>query len=211
MSGHLLITGFGPFPGMPRNPAEALARHIRAHPRLRLGSAVPPRVLVMRTAYRSLDADLAPALAERPAAVLMLGVASRARRLRVEARARNRGSQLHPDASGRPAARLALDRHGPPARVSPHAARALATLRRHGLAVRPSVDAGHYLCNASYFLALAQACPVLFVHVPPVARTRRPRRSGRSPSRVEPARQTAALVEVALALAATARAAEFRR
>ena len=26
--GHLLVTGFGPFPGMPRNPSETLARQV---------------------------------------------------------------------------------------------------------------------------------------------------------------------------------------
>ncbi len=205
MSGHLLITGFGPFPGMPKNPSGALARRVGAAIRLRLAGGSPPRVLVMRTAYAAIPSALAAALAQKPAAVLMLGVASRAKRLRVEARARNRGSLLHPDASGRPAARMSLDPQAPAIRESPHAAAALAILCGHGLAVDPSIDAGRYLCNASYFRALAEGCPVLFVHIPPVPRTRRPRRGETPRPGVDPRRQAAALVAVASRLATRAR------
>ncbi|GJE58480.1 pyroglutamyl-peptidase I family protein [Methylobacterium trifolii] len=196
MSGHLLVTGFGPFPGMPDNPSARLARCLGTSVRLRLGLGRPPRVLVLPTAYAAIPADLMPALAEGPGAVLMFGVASRARRMRVEGLARNRGSLLYPDASGRPAARLALDPGGPPARRSTMARQALAILRRHGLSVLPSNDAGRYLCNASYFAALAAPCPVLFVHILPVPRTRRPRKAGGT----GPDRQVAALADVAVAL-----------
>lgn len=202
MSGHLLITGFGPFPGMPENPAGALARRLGAAIRLRLALGGAPQVLVLPTTYAAIPAELAPALAGEPAAVLMIGVASRAKRLRVEARAQNRGSLLYPDASGRPAARLSLDPQAPAARKSPHAAPALAILRRHGLAARASIDAGRYLCNASYFSALAGECPVLFVHIPPVPRTRRPGGARRSDA---PSRQASALAAVAAALMIRAR------
>lgn len=204
MSGHLLITGFGPFPGMPRNPAGALARRLGGSIRLRLALGGPPRVLVLPTTYAAIQAELAPALARKPAAVLMIGVASRAERMRVEARAQNRGSVLYPDAAGRPAARLSLDPRGPTVRKSPHAARALAIVRRHGLDVRASIDAGRYLCNAGYFFALAAGCPVLFVHIPPLPRTRRPGDGRRADV---PARQAAALAAVAAALMVRARGA----
>ncbi|WP_375455079.1 peptidase C15 [uncultured Methylobacterium sp.] len=202
----LLITGFGPFPGMPRNPSAALARRLGGSVRLRLALGRCLRVRVLDTTYAAIETQLAPALAERPAAVLMLGVASRAERIRVEARACNRASRFHPDASGRPSARLALDPHGPAARRSRVAGRALAILRRHGLAAGPSRDAGRYLCNASYFRALAEPCPVLFVHIPPVSRTKRPR-DGARPARghPDPAAQALALVEVTLFLRAQGR------
>lgn len=203
MSGHLLITGFGAFPGMPKNPAGALARRLGASIRLRLSIGGAPRVLVLPTTYAAIPAELAPALARKPAAVLMIGVASRAKRMRVETRAQNRGSVLYPDASGRPAARLSLDPQAPATRRGPHAARALAILRRHGLDIRASIDAGRYLCNAGYFFALAADCPVLFVHIPPVPRTRR--RGGRRDD--PPVRQASALAAVAAALMVQARGA----
>ena len=197
----LLVTGFGPVPGMPRNPSAALAGAVGRV--LRRSNAVDPKVLVLRTADAAIPGTLQPALAERPVAVLMLGVASRARRIQVEVGARNRASRLYPDACGRAAARLDLDPGGPPARRSSVPAQALAVLRRHGLDARPSNDAGRYLCNASYYAALAADCPVLFVHIPPVPRTSRPRRRvrGRSPR----ACQAAALAEVARLIAVRGR------
>lgn len=197
----LLITGFGPFPGMPRNPSAVLARRLGRSSRLRLAIGRDMRVQVLDTTYAAIETHLAPALAEGPRAVLMLGVASRARRIRVEAQACNRASRFLPDASGRPSAGLTLDQAGPAARRSRVAARALAILRRHGLAAARSRDAGRYLCNASYFRALGAPCPVLFVHIPPVPSTKRPRDGMRPPrGRLDATTQAAALVEVALFL-----------
>lgn len=173
-SGRLLVTGFGPFPGMPRNPSAALARNLAALPRLRLALGAAPDLLVLPTRYAAIPALLEPALARRPAAILMLGVAGRATRPRIEVRARNRASRLFPDASGRRAADPRLDPHGPPERRSAAVATALAALRRSGVPAMRSQDAGRYLCNAAYYRALAEGCPVLFVHIPPVPRTRRP-------------------------------------
>ncbi|MEH3147841.1 MAG: peptidase C15 [Methylobacterium frigidaeris] len=163
----LLITGFGPFPGMPANPTGALVRRLAALPHLALALGERPRGLVLRTAYACLGEALDPALAEGPRAVLMLGVAGRSRGIRVEFRAANRASRLYPDASGRVSSRLALDPDGPAARRAGTVARQATTLlRRRGLPARPSRDAGRYLCNASYFRALAEPVPVLFLHVP---------------------------------------------
>ena len=208
----LLITGFGPFPGMPRNPSAALARRLERSSRLRLALGRALRVRVLDTTYDAIGAQLAPALAEAPSAVLMLGVASRAKRIRVEARACNRASRFHPDASGRASARLALDPDGLPARRGHVAAQALAVLRRHGLAAACSRDAGRYLCNASYFRALAERCPVLFVHIPPVPAVKRPRTDARPRrGRPGPAAQARALTDVALFLRVRGRAAARAR
>lgn len=203
----LLITGFGPFPGMPRNPSAVLARRLGRSSRLRLAVGHGLRVRVLDTTYAAIETQLAPALAEGPCAVLMLGVASRAKRIRVEMQACNRASRFLPDASGRPSARLTLDPGGPAARHGGVAARALAILRRHGLAAARSRDAGRYLCNASYFRALGEPYPVLFVHIPPVPSAKRPRDRARPPrGRLDVTAQAAALVEVALFLRLQGRA-----
>ncbi|KAB1072868.1 peptidase C15 [Methylobacterium planeticum] len=163
---------------MPVNPSAALARRLGTLPRLRLALGQPPRVLELRTRYDAIPETFVPALAERPVAVLMFGVAASAQRLRVEMRGRNRASRLFPDASGTRPARLTLDADGPAERRSSVAAAARAVLRRHGVPAAASRDAGRYLCNASYYRALAEACPVLFLHIPPRApphaRVRRP-------------------------------------
>jgi pyroglutamyl-peptidase len=179
MHAHLLITGFSPFPGVPSNPSAALARRVAALPRLRSGLGAAPRVLILRTTYDALDRQLGPALRERPVAVLMIGVASRARRVRVESRARNRASGLFPDASGRVAGRLILETDGPAERRGVLAVHALACLRRNGIAAVSSQDAGRYLCNAAYYRALREDVPVLFLHIPRFARPDRPKAPGR--------------------------------
>lgn len=205
-SPELLITGFGPFPGMPRNPSAALARRLGTSIRLRLALGQSLRMRILDTTYAAIESQLVPALDEAPRVVLMLGVASCATRIRVEARAANRTSRFHPDASGRPSSRPTLDPDGPAQRRSRVAVQALAILRRHGLAAGPSRDAGRYLCNASYFRALAEACPVLFVHIPPVPRTKRPLSAPRtSKGRTDPAAQVLALAAVALSLRVRAR------
>lgn len=201
----LLVVGFGPFPGVPRNPSGELARAVAGSARLRRVLGEAPRCLVLRTAYAAIGSQLAPALAERPDAVLLFGVARRARRVRVEARARNRVSLLRPDASGRVAARLLLDPEGPAERRSAHAARAVRLLRGHGMEASLSRDAGRYLCNASYFAALAEDRPTLFIHIPMPPSVDRPQRADRA-RRARPAdRRLRAFTDLALALARRAR------
>ncbi|WP_287746420.1 peptidase C15 [Methylobacterium sp.] len=192
----MLITAFGPFPGMPVNPSEAVARLLARSPRLALAAGGRPALRILPTAYAALATHLDPALAEAPAAVLMIGVAGRSRRVRVEMRAVNRASRLFPDAGGRLAAHLTLEPEGPfQRRAGPAAVKALARLRGR-IPVRSSRDAGRYLCNASYYRALAGPVPVLFLHIP------RPPRSG---ARAWAQRLAAAFAEVAVLLLREAR------
>lgn len=200
MSGHLLVTGFGPFPRVPVNPSEIVARRLAAHPRLRRLLGGPPRLLVLRTAYDALEESLVPALAEGPAAILMFGVATRAKRVRVEMQAINRASRLFPDVSGQTPTRLSLDADGPGQRRSPVAIKALTRLRVRDGSCTLSRDAGRYLCNASYYRALQQDCPVLFLHIPPLV-----------PNGRRMAQLIEGAVEVASELMREARGAVFRK
>jgi pyroglutamyl-peptidase len=162
----LLVTGFGPFPGVATNPSGRVAALVAGSPRLRrLG--IEAQGLVLPTAYAAIEGVLAPALARGGfAAVLMIGVAGRTREIRVERRAANRASLLSPDASGKRRGSLTLG-PGPAHRSSAVAAPpVLDRLRRHRLPCRVSRDAGRYLCNAVYFAALAEPVPVLFLHIP---------------------------------------------
>jgi pyroglutamyl-peptidase len=205
--GRILIVGFGAFPRVPRNPSGILARRIAASPRLRRVLGEAPHCLILRTAYAALDAQLAPALAEGPDAILMIGVAMRARRIRVEWFSRNRVSTLFPDADGWRPPFVSLTRGAPAQRRSLPAARALVALRFAGLDAAASRDAGRYLCNASYDRALQANRRALFLHIP---RLPDPARKGRLvlKRRLRPiASWTDAFVDVAIDLLA-ARAGE---
>jgi pyroglutamyl-peptidase len=198
----LLVTGFGPFPGIPKNPSAVAAGKLARSPRWRtLG--VDVRVLVLTTTYAAIEEELLPALAEHaPDAILMIGVAGRSREVRVETRAVNRASILLPDAAKKRPRRLALSRAEHVRRTKTGAQRQVTALRRHGFRSRASTNAGPYLCNAGYFAALTQPVPVLFVHIPKPGRAR-----GRGRHREAwHAQLSGALSEVALDLLRQARA-----
>lgn len=212
MEQRLLVTGFGPFPGMAENPSAAIARRVAASPRWRrLG--VEAEALVLPTAYAALEGMLAPALRAGFDAVLMIGVAGRARTVRVERRADNRASILLPDAGGRRRTAFAFVPGEGSRRSTVAAGRVLHRLRRHSVPCASSQDAGRYLCNASYFAALAEPAPVVFLHIPKPPPRRPPRRPpGRPPRRSRrrsraswPERLAAGFVEVAIDLLAEAR------
>lgn len=125
--------------------------------------------LVLPTAYSAIPEILEPLLRETVFdAALLIGVAARRRMLSVEVRAVNRVSRLFPDASGRVGARLTYDRHGPfQRRASVEPGRVLRAIQSAWVKARLSVDAGRYLCNATYYAALASRVPrVVFIHVP---------------------------------------------
>jgi pyroglutamyl-peptidase len=198
----LLVTGFGPFPGIPHNPSAAIARRVAAAPRWRrLG--VTARCLILPTTYAALGDHLEPAL-EAADAVLMIGVAGRATRVRIERRAVNRANLLLPDAAGRRPNAPALS-GGASARVGHANAVAMrALLRRHAVPCGISQDAGRYLCNAAYYRALAAPVPVLFIHIPKPPRAAR-RRFGGAMRLSSEERLTAALIDAAIRLLATGR------
>jgi pyroglutamyl-peptidase len=183
----ILITGFGRFPGSPFNASGPVA--IRVARRRRPALVGTKRIAhVFATRYDAVDRELPALLArEKPDIVVMFGVATRARQMRIEERARNRVSTLFPDAGGyRPAARTIAANAGPLRNPLP-LARLVKAARSTGVAAVRSRNAGTYLCNYVYWRALeAAAAPngpglVIFVHVPPVGVKRRPkqRRNGK--------------------------------
>lgn len=164
----ILVTGFGPFPHVRVNPTTTLAKAIAK--RL-AASGLDAQALILETSYAGglpvLRAHLA---ATQPRAVLMLGLAARARFVRVELFARGHASLLHPDVSGRAPEREAARTPARPMLTTANPQAALAALRRQRLRSRLSPSAGRYLCDASYAGALAatkdSGVPVIFIHVP---------------------------------------------
>ena len=167
-----LVLGFGPFPGAPDNPSAELARAVarRRRPALggiRLISAVIP------TTYAAVADDL-PALVRRhdPDVVLLFGLAMRAEYVRIESRAVNAASTVHPDAARSNLTRRELMRGGlAELRVRARPRDLLAAIRPM-VAARPSRDAGRYICNAALYSSLEAARrtgrpkKIAFVHIP---------------------------------------------
>jgi pyroglutamyl-peptidase len=206
----LLVTGFGPFPGIAHNPSAEIARRVAASPRWRV-HAVAAEALILPTTYAALDDVLAPAIAAAaPDALLMIGVAGRSTRVRIEARALNRASILAPDAAGRRPGRLTLQGGDGARRLGQDPARLHALVQRHGVACSISQNAGRYLCNAAYYQALAAAIPVLFVHIPKGAAWSR-RRTAAKRRRSWPDCLSGALVDVALRLLVASRSGRYAR
>jgi pyroglutamyl-peptidase len=164
----LLLTGFGPFAGVPDNPsgraAEALTAERGVH------SAVLP--VSFRGAPRAFDAALARLAPAVPVALVGLGV-HRGAEFRLERRACRPLRSLQPDLEGVCAAAVALE--GPGELCTGVDLEALAgELRLAGArSVRISDDAGGYVCERLYRHALETGArlgiPAVFLHVPPCA------------------------------------------
>lgn len=199
--GELLVTGFGPFPGVRVNPTAALARAVARRLGGGLGRASS---LILPTTYATGLPLLRDALtAHPPDALLMLGLAARARKVRVECFARGRSSPLAPDASGRAAAQMDAPSPAMPAKARGDVQAGLASLRRAGIPARLSHTAGRYLCNAGYFTALMHPAmagrPVIFIHIP------WPKGARPGKWRPDPDRLAAALADIAVRLRVQAR------
>ena len=211
----VLLLGFGPFPGAPRNPSAALAQSLARRRRPAL-SSLERRVHVFATSYAAVDRDLPKLLAEKPDVVLVFGLAGRRRHVCIETRARNARSVLFPDATGFRPRHSRIERGAPDAhlgRAPFH--RLLRALRARGVPARLSRDAGRYLCNYIYWRALAHAADgrplVQFIHIPALAHNPRPRRSSRRPApSLAPLARAAEGLLVALSAASKAQAARDR-
>jgi pyroglutamyl-peptidase len=168
----ILVTGFGPFPGAPFNPTMPLvARLLRL--RRPAFSHVELSGHIFPVTYKAVDRELPQLLAERrPHALLMFGLASRTRHVRIETRARNAVTMLWPDADHTQVREGSIAGAADAARFGPHTAKLLRAALGTGIDARASRDAGSYLCNYLSWRAIEATCqnggPALaaFVHVP---------------------------------------------
>lgn len=172
----ILVTGFGPFPGAPHNPTQALvARLIKlrrpAFADIELSSHIFP------VTYKAVDRELPLALAEyKPHALLMFGLASRTGYVRIETRARNAVTMLWPDASQARSRKGSITDGAAAQMFGPHTQKLLRAADSTGIDARASRDAGSYLCNYLSWRAIeaveADNGPrvAAFVHIPPLAR-----------------------------------------
>jgi pyroglutamyl-peptidase len=183
----ILVTGFGPFPGAPHNPTTPLvARLLRL--RRPAFSDVEFAGHIFPVTYKAVDRELPQLLAKhRPHALLMFGLASRTRFVRVETRARNAVTMLWPDADHASVRKGSIAGGADAMMFGPHTAKLLRAAVATGVDARASRDAGNYLCNYLSWRAIeatwADNGPRLaaFVHVPPIARDDASRRKGMTP------------------------------
>ncbi|MEA2883312.1 MAG: pyroglutamyl-peptidase [Bradyrhizobium sp.] len=173
---HILITGFGPFPGAPYNPTMPLvARLLRL--RRPAFSDIELSGHIFPVTYTAVDGELPELLAQRrPHALLMFGLASRTRHLRVETRARNAVTMLWPDADHAPVRKGSILGGADAKMFGPHSAKLLRAALATGIDARASRDAGSYLCNYLSWRAIEAAKHdnalrmAAFVHVPLIVR-----------------------------------------
>lgn len=164
----VLITGFGPFPGVGQNVSGWLARNLART------AECPAHAELLPTEWDEVS-NRAPRLLDetKPRLVLHLGLSQRAQAFRIERSAHNRAAARE-DARGALPASAAIrapglpriDTRVPTTQIARH-------LRSHGVPANASRSAGSYLCNFLYYLSLdwagrqGAACDVCFVHVPP--------------------------------------------
>jgi pyroglutamyl-peptidase len=185
----VLITGFGPFPGMPRNPSGTIATQLAWLRRPALQNLTRAAHL-FPTSYAAVDRDLPKLMVKhRPKILIMFGVAGRTTFMRVETVARNRQSVLHPDAVGdTPLAPTTTKKAPSHRRGRAPFVRLQHAARLAGADARLSHDAGTYICNYVYWRALEAAGKghtpdvVVFVHVPNL----RSRKRRKAPTRLPP-------------------------
>ncbi len=171
--GRIVVTGFGPFPGVPENPSAAMLEALRTTPGL---LSLDTQYRLVDVAYAAVPLALEAILADAPAALVLTGYSSLAEGLRLEVRAHDYCSPDHQDAFGmRPETSGEMREH-----IEQLAADLPALAGRvmqAGIPCTLSHDAGAYLCNHIYHQALRRiAAPgadtaAVFVHLPAVAGT----------------------------------------
>jgi pyroglutamyl-peptidase len=167
----LLVTGFGPFPGAPENPTEALVRALADEAPQAFGAGAL-RAAVIPTDYRrSWRMLLRLYQGFRPDVVVHFGLAQKINAIHVERIGQNAVSPEKPDAAGNALRSGRARRTGPEVLHSTLPVSAIvAALTEAGFPAALSDDAGDYVCNATLYRSL-HAAPttrrVGFIHVPP--------------------------------------------
>jgi pyroglutamyl-peptidase len=170
----VLVTGFGPFPGMRSNPSGDLLRWIEER-HIRLSRNIQLETATIPTRWNEVEHFTSGMLSEfDPDIALHFGVHSRATILRVEKLARN-CSSTQADAAGEIATHHCVIDGAPQTLKSTLDTDKLVTeLRARGLPAQSSTNAGRYICNALLFASLHQAekRPLKretgFIHIPQI-------------------------------------------
>ncbi len=164
----VLVTGFGPFPGVPHNASSSLALALQESPvaaNVKVATAIIP--VVWATAKLTVRKTTARF---QPHAILHFGVSKRSAAFEIETRAYNMSGRRE-DHAGEVRRMRSLVRSGQPVLYATLPPRdLLRALRKNGIAAALSEDAGRYLCNALFYWSLhdgeRDGRLVSFVHMP---------------------------------------------
>eukprot|EP00939_MAST-03C_sp_MAST-3C-sp1_P001199 g1199.t1 len=177
---HIHLTAFGPFPGVPVNPTEALMEMVKKD---KLGvDSVRMTTHVFRCAALDVD-DLSKKIHREESRQgtgkhiwIHMGVHTGSKHLRLEKRAYNCADFRCPDVRGEILKNRAILSNRPSSSYI-ESDLALETLKRtlskrESFPVMVSVDAGRYLCNYLFYRTLAFCSDMcahkcLFLHIPP--------------------------------------------
>lgn len=197
-----LVTGFGPFPGAPVNPSAAL---VRAISRMRRPVFADTKIVthIFPVSYSAIAAGLPELVSKhKPDIVLMFGLSSGAKTLRVESQGINANSMLHPDVSGRASAKKPLASNAPASlKAAAPLAALIAAARSAGVNANVSHNAGRYICNAALYTCLdlrreaGRPSLVAFIHIP---WPRRPLPGAKAANRRRPTARMLALAGAAI-------------
>ena len=169
----VVVTGFRAFPGVPDNPSQRIVEYFRTEPGLLPGGA---DTLLFDVSYDTIDAEIDAVFADPPAALVLTGYSRRAAGIVLETLATDVCDPDRPDAAGF----APLEGTRSQTRCSNEAVdfeRLASALSAQGLPGVLSQDAGAYLCNRSYLLAMRRiaelgcATRAIFVHIPAIADT----------------------------------------
>lgn len=170
----VLITGFGPFPGVERNASALVVPRLAAAARRRF-DGIGIATAVLPVAWEAAPVALSRRIRRAaPRLAVHFGVSHQARGFVIETLGRNEVRDSADAAGRRPPAQCLLD-GGPPTRAATLPVGAIvARLAATGFPVSTSDDAGGYLCNAVLYSSLggmdgtaaASAWRAGFVHIP---------------------------------------------
>jgi pyroglutamyl-peptidase len=158
----VLVTAFGPFGGRATNASSLVLQVLRrSDPTLRTRTFPVDLVEAPRRLGQAVKTL-------RPRAIVLLGEAGNAARVRLETRAWNELDFTIPDVAGRqPSGEKIEQGGGAYLETAMDVKRVAAALADVGHDVELSADPGRYLCNRLYYAALSGcSVPCVFVHLP---------------------------------------------
>ena len=155
----ILVTGFEPFLDNDINPSKELVES---------SLFASFDTMILPVSYGKARESLLLAIDSiNPDLVLSFGLASSRKGITIEKKAINMLDAKCPDADGVTKRKEIIDPSLPPSLVTEFPLEELVNaLKKDGIPLSISLDAGRYICNEVFFTSLAQKPLSLFVHLP---------------------------------------------